>query len=153
MIVRNCKTCGPLTEEEAYKNRKCKVCERKKSLIRSRNNQSRRKETNEKWKKDHPDRIKAYRDKYNTNNKDKKIKLDRVYGKKSYIKNKEKVIKRTGERLKVERENLSDHYVKTKLKIKHKIPIKEIPQWMVDLKRNIMKLRRGIRDKNDSKDM
>ena len=44
------------------------------------------------------------------------------------------------------RENLSDNYVKTQFKKKFGLKASEVPQWMVEIKREIIRLRRKIRE-------
>lgn len=44
------------------------------------------------------------------------------------------------------RDELNDNYIKSQLKSKYKIKQKDIPQWIIDIKRPIIELRRKIRE-------
>lgn len=44
------------------------------------------------------------------------------------------------------RETLDDNYVKTQFKKKFGLKAKDVPQWMVEIKREVIKLRRKIRE-------
>lgn len=44
------------------------------------------------------------------------------------------------------RESLDDNYVKTQFKRRYNLKASEVPQWMVEVKREIIRLRRKIRE-------
>jgi len=48
------------------------------------------------------------------------------------------------------RDTLDDNYIKSQLTRKHKLKHKDVPQWMIEIKRSIIMLRRVIREKNDN---
>lgn len=155
-IVKNCNKHGDLTEKDCFirtekrwgrtpkSDYSCKFC---------------KKESSDKYRLD-PARREVLR---------LKQKLSRVKGKekakvtkKIWIsKNRNKIneveklrrernIDRTREYLrniqKKWRDNLDDNYIKSQLKAKYKIKQKDIPQWMIDIKRPIIQLRRKIRE-------
>ncbi len=150
MIIKTCKTCGPLVAEQIYKNGKCKTCAKKDAIIRHHKNKEARYAKQKLWVKANPGKVKEQRARWNKKNKAKKSLAEKVTHKKYYNKNKESINERTLKHAKQRIYALHDSYIKAKIKVKHKIPIDEIPQWMVDLKRDIIKLRRAMRAKNDS---
>lgn len=71
-IIKNCRKCGPLQAHQIYKNRKCITCSKEYALNWPKLNQrnaDKRKETAKKWKKNNPEKVKQYRDHYNTEKK------------------------------------------------------------------------------------
>lgn len=72
--------------------------------------------------------------------------MDKIYGKRYYNKDIVKSRKHYKEKAKIKIENVEDWYVKQKLAIKYKIKHKDVPQWMIEIKRPIIELRRKIRE-------
>ncbi len=138
MIVKTCKNHGDLTSEWVYKSGACKLC---------------RSEYKKVWKKENPDKVKIQKDKYYAKNKDRIRDKTNIRSNNYYHRNKQTINEKNVLNAKERRENLKDNYIKKFIAKKHRISPKEIPQWMIDVKRQIIKLRRYMRSICDSKDM
>ncbi len=148
-FVKRCLTCGPLTIEQIYKNRKCIKCTKKKSMEYYHANKTICYEKAKVWKKENPEKVKVHRAKYNTLHHDIKLIKDRKSGKKYYqahiIERRKKNLQQRLEATK----NLDDVYVKSKLSRQFKLPASQIPDALVALKRPLLKLKRMIKEKNE----
>lgn len=107
--------------------------------------------------KEHQLRVKELRKAQKIKHKDKLLETRRKHA----IKNREKINLRERElRLKKHeymkeqyrnqqqkwRDNLDDNYIKSQLRSKYKIKQKDVPMWMIEIKREIIRLRRKIRE-------
>lgn len=146
MIVKNCRNCGPLTKDQVYNNGKCKVCSLAYSLQWAKKNKEKRKETSKLWKIKNPTKIKNYRDKYNTVNHHHKILKDREYGKNYYQRNIDERRKTLLMKSNKKIETLHNTYVKSKISRQYKIKGKDVPLWMVEIKRPLLMIKRKIRE-------
>ncbi len=123
MIVKICKHHGELTIEQITKRKECKLC--KKESQKTYNNKNRDKNTKRsyQWKKDNKEKHRLAHIKH-----ERKRCLSKV-------------------------KELTDFYVKDLMVKQYKIQSKDVEPWMIAIKREIVKLRRKIREKHDSKNL
>lgn len=150
MIVKQCKVHGGLTESQIYKNRKCIVCCKEYTAKYQALHPEKVKLACKAWKKNNGKKIKEYRDKFNTENNERKVLHDKVACKKYYRNNREKINKKTSELIKKKTIELHDSYVKAKLARQYNMKTKDVPQWMVELKKPLLMIKREIRKKNEN---
>lgn len=155
-IIKICPKHGNLKQEECFirtekrwgtepkKSFSCKQC-KKESSDKYRNRPEIREKLIERNKNDRikfRDRIRKTRKIYTINNREKITETE----KKRRYRNidRTRTIQRTIQRK--WREELDDNYVKSQLRSKYKMMQKDVPQWMVDVKKEIIRLRRKIRE-------
>lgn len=135
MLTRICRICGeekPL--EELVKNKAskygreklCKLCANENNYKLLKNNPERRERVHE-WQKNNPEKLKEYVRKWQKNNPEKIRRFQRKYKK-------------------VGRENLKDWYIKTLITNKSILNHKDIPQELIEAKRQYLKVKRKLKE-------
>jgi hypothetical protein len=155
-IVKTCSKHGCLTEDECFiriekrwglepkKAFSCKKC-KKESSDKYRKKPDIREKLIEKSKKDRIifiERIRKTRKIYVENNRDK---INETEKKRRY-RNIERTRRIMRNKQKQWIDELNDNYVKSTLSRKYKMKQKDIPLWMIEVKREVIKLRRKIRE-------
>lgn len=155
MIVKICKKHGELKEDDTFiriekrwgdgnkRSYSCRAC-KKEFSDKYRNRSEIREKLIQKSKKDRikfKERINKTRKIYIEKNREKVNETE----KKRRYRNIERTRNLIRNIQKKWRDDLNDNYVKSQIASEYKIAIKDVPEWMIDIKRHIIKLRREIR--------
>jgi len=144
-FVKTCGKCGPLTLSQIYKNRHCIKCSKIKVAEYQGKNKDKLSVAKKLWQKKNPEKIKVYRAKFNQLNHDLLKIKNKEYGKKYYqlhIDERKETLLRKGN---LKTLNLHNSYVLSRLARQLKMKSKDIPIQLVELKRQLLKLKRIIR--------
>ena len=158
MIIKICKHHGELTIEKITKRKECRLCCRISAKKNHINNYEKNKHKWAKkkslyaiaWAKRNPEKKKLAEKKYLENNKEKvketarksSAKRRKLFKEEIYAIDYKKAMRSTAE--------LKDFYIKNKLAKKFNIKQKDVPLWMIPVYREIFKLKRKIREKNET---
>lgn len=159
MIVKTCKKHGDLTVDQCFIKREkrwgnrineshsCKYCKKESSdKYRLRpENKIKHLETKKNYRLECHDKIAKHRKMYVEKNREKVNETER---KRRYrnIDHTRKLLRTYHKKM---IDNLDDSYIKSLLSIKYGIAMKDVPEWMIDIKRAIVQLRRKIRNAKD----
>lgn len=157
-VVKTCLKHGDLSKDQCFtrvekrwghkESYSCRAC-KKESSDKYRNRPEIREKLIEKSKKDRvkfKDRIYKTRKIYVENNREK---INENEKKRRYkkIDHQRKIYRNQQKKW---RETLNDNYVKTQFKKRYGLKASEVPQWMVEVKREVIRLRRKIREIKES---
>lgn len=155
-IVKECPKHGQLTKEmcflkveKRWKNQtkkyfSCKQC-KKESEYKYRAKPGIKQVMQEKRKSytlKNIDRLRKYKKDYTAKNRERITETERIRRKRN-IEHTRNLMR---EQQKKWRDSLDDNYIKSQLRSKYKVKQKDVPTWMIEIKREIIKLRRKIRE-------